>query len=111
MSRSLWQQIVVNITKYIYSSLFSGSILSITFSNILKRSGGGFGGRYQAPTRNCELFDNKAFKIINDQIIAFSIVKICAPIDTNTAPFPSIYPTVFSNYFEARYVNMAVMNG
>ena len=38
-----------------YSSLLSASILSITFSNSLKRSGGEFGGRYQVPTRNTEL--------------------------------------------------------
>ena len=36
----------------IYNSLFSASILAITFSNSSKRSGGEVGGRYQVPARN-----------------------------------------------------------
>ena len=52
-------------------------------------------------------FDSKALEVIIDQIIVYSIVKSCAQIDTNTATFPSIYSTAFSNYFEARYVQIA----
>ena len=35
-----------------YNSLFSASILAITFSNSLNKLGGELGGRYQVPTRN-----------------------------------------------------------
>ena len=95
----------------IYSSLFSTSILSITFSNSLKRSAESL----EVDTR-CDQecwtswltnFDSKALEVIIDQIIVYSIVKSCAQIDTNTATFPSIYSTAFSNYFEARYVQIA----
>ena len=49
----------------VYSSLLSASILSITFLNSLKRSGGEFGGRYQVPTRNTELRGRLISTIIN----------------------------------------------
>ena len=52
----------------IHSSSFSASILSITFSNSLKRLGGEIGGRYQVPTRNAELrgllISTKALEVI-----------------------------------------------
>lgn len=35
-----------------YSSLFSASMLAITFSNSLNRLGGELGGRYPVPTKN-----------------------------------------------------------
>ena len=41
-----------------YNSLFSASILAITFSNSLNKLGGELGGRYQVPTRNGDNFEN-----------------------------------------------------
>ena len=82
----------------IHSSLFS--ILSITFSNSLKRLGGEFGVRCQVPTRNAELrgllISTKALEVIIVQIITYSIVQICAQIDASTASFPFLPLTLRS---------------
>ena len=69
----------------IHSSIFSTSILSVTFSNSLKRLGGELEVRYRVLTRNAELrgllISTKALEVIIVQIITLSIVKFCAQID------------------------------
>ena len=115
MSRSLWQQIAVNITKYTYFFIFSVNLVNYilkfieTFRRRVWRSIPG--ADQECWTSWLPNFDNKALEVIIVQITTYSMVKICAQMDTNTAPFPSIYSAVFSNYFESGYVNIAVMNG